>query len=288
MDILQPNPKEASHERLRGNRARARSRGSSRARGGRGRKASAASESESEQKSETSGSASQAQLGNHPHRGEDRMVHMTLAMSGEPKGGQEEEGSRGSLDYETAAIEAQVHSALARISRLRAHDGSSTGDADADGDGGGGGGGAAAGIGSEDVEIVVSDTNTEVVKSVEIATRVRCASAGERRARIRVCDGIFKWRGVLPVIAMQRRLNALRPVPVLLHIIGHQSSTSPNTAGTCGDGSSGRVIHAAECGNQVVAQLHGHWLLRSHSLGAMQQISMYIYTCVCVCVCCNV
>ena len=43
-----------------------------------------------------------------------------------------------------------------------------------------------------DTETVVCDTNPDVVKAVEVATCVRHFTGIERRARIRIGDGIFK------------------------------------------------------------------------------------------------
>jgi len=177
----------------------------------------------------------------------------------------------GGLGPQIALLEAEVRAALLALAIKEDPVGRS--DRENDGDNGGGGASGEGWSGGAALEVVVSEAAPEMVKAVETATNVRNFADNERRARVIVREGVFSWRGVLPVSAFQGKgTGEYVPVETLLHFSGPHSSIP-----------AGRVAHA-EPGNRVEedlpwgsegrAQLCGSWLLAHKSLGGFRHLSL--------------
>jgi len=165
------------------------------------------------------------------------------------------------------ALQEQVRTALARSAVPSADRGGAGAGAGAGGGGGAGGGDGAGGYGegSAVVEAEVSGAMPDVVRAVETAVGVRSTAPGARRARIRVSEGAFAWRGVLPLSALQERTpDGLCPAEVLLHV----ASALPIS------GSRGAAYGGGHAGGGGGAALHGAWLLPEHSLGCFENVSL--------------
>ena len=172
---------------------------------------------------------------------------------------------------EAVVLKEQVRAALAHMAASSAGGGAAGGGA-----GGAGGDGGAGGYdsGCAVVATEVSETTPDVVRAVETALRVRSTAPGARRASIRVCQGEFAWRGVLPLAAVQEHTpDDLRPAVVLLHI----ASTQPAPAAARGAARGGAKASGAQAGIGVsagTAALHGAWLMPQHSLGCFENVAL--------------
>ena len=175
---------------------------------------------------------------------------------------------------EAAVLKEQVRAALAHMAVNSAGGGAAGGRAGGAGAGAGGDGGAG---GYDDgyavVATEVSETTPDVVRAVETALRVRSTAPGARRASIRVCQGEFAWRGVLPLAAVQEHTpEDLSPAVVLLHIASTQPAPAARGAARGGAQASG-----AQAGIGVSAgsaALHGAWLLPQCSLGCFENVAL--------------
>jgi hypothetical protein len=173
---------------------------------------------------------------------------------------------------EAAVLKEQVRAALAHMATSSADGGAAGGAAGGAGAGGDGGAGGYDG-GCAVVTTEVSETTPDVVRAVETALRVRSTAPGARRASIRVCQGEFAWRGVLPLAAVQEHTPGdLRPAVVLLHIASTQPAPAARGAARGGAQASG-----AQAGIGVstgTAALHGAWLLPQRSMGCFENVAL--------------
>ena len=115
----------------------------------------------------------------------------------------------------------------------------------------------------------VSDMQPHMVHAIETATRSRTLAEDERRARVRVQEGEFSWRGVLPVMGLKLSHDAdsddeapLLPVATLLTVF----AAAPSESAGKGNGH-GRV-------GAGKARLSGDWMLRELSMGAFVSLML--------------
>jgi hypothetical protein len=170
------------------------------------------------------------------------------------------------LAQEAAFVEAQIHAAISLLAGPKSVEGSRADGPSADEEVKSASGAAGAPLGStrEIMEVAVSAADPEVVRAVEEATRIRNFSMGERRARVCVQEGVFEWRGVLPVTGFRQSNDQgpALPVATLLSLCGPRGTENEGGAGAARWGSGGR------------ARLHGDWLLRELSLGAFNHVAL--------------
>ena len=115
----------------------------------------------------------------------------------------------------------------------------------------------------------VSDMQPHMVHAVETATRSRTLTEDQRRARVRVREGEFSWRGVLPVMGLKLSPDAdsddetpFLPVATLLTVVAAAPGES------AGEGNGQQRSGAG------LPRLAGDWMLRELSMGAFVSLML--------------